>query len=144
MVDRSDISESDPFFLFLCPSASNFPSSRRLVCTFNSFFHLQAVPSIHEHRNLKIAPYAVEVYPTFCFIVLEVKAREPVSQQRAPTEVTKTFTKLTSVLDKFESVDLTSAIGKELPNANIAEWLQAPNPDELIRDLAATSIFLHH
>ena len=107
-------------------------------------------------------PYPCEVYPTFRFD-LNVKPQEVVSQQSSHVELSKTFTnlpdafentastelvktplKLTGALDNFESFDLTPTIGKEFPKANLAEWLQAPNADDLIRDLAVTgkSLFI--
>lgn len=47
--------------------------------------------------------------------------------------------KLTGVLDKFESFDVTPTIGREYINVDLLEWLRAPNSDELLRDLAITS-----
>lgn len=47
--------------------------------------------------------------------------------------------KLSGILDQFESFDLTPTIGREFENVSLAEWLRAPNSDELIRDLAITS-----
>ncbi len=47
--------------------------------------------------------------------------------------------KLSGVLDAHEHVDLTPAIGREFPTARLVEWLEAPNSDELLRDLAITS-----
>lgn len=49
--------------------------------------------------------------------------------------------KLKGVLDQFKSFDVTPCIGREFENANLKDWLRAPNSDELIRDLAITSIF---
>ncbi|KAL1953132.1 hypothetical protein VTO42DRAFT_3567 [Malbranchea cinnamomea] len=46
--------------------------------------------------------------------------------------------KLSGVLDKFESFDVTPVLGREFPTANLKEWLRAPNSDELLRDLAIT------
>lgn len=47
--------------------------------------------------------------------------------------------KATGVLDKFEAFDVTPIIGREFPSANLVDWLNAPNSDELLRDLAVTS-----
>lgn len=47
--------------------------------------------------------------------------------------------KLSGSLDKYESFDVTPAIGTEFPKANVVDWLNAPNSDDLIRDLAITS-----
>ncbi|KAM3068315.1 hypothetical protein ACMFMG_009455 [Clarireedia jacksonii] len=44
----------------------------------------------------------------------------------------------TGVLDQYESFDVTPIIGREFPHANLVEWLQAPNADELLRELAIT------
>ncbi|CRK42827.1 hypothetical protein BN1723_005436 [Verticillium longisporum] len=46
--------------------------------------------------------------------------------------------KQTGVLDSYESFDVTPVIGREFPKANLVEWLESPNADELIRDLAIT------
>ncbi|KAL1614755.1 hypothetical protein SLS54_009512 [Diplodia seriata] len=46
--------------------------------------------------------------------------------------------KLSGVLDQYDQFDVTPVIGKEFPNANLKEWLEAPNSDELLRDLAIT------
>ena len=47
---------------------------------------------------------------------------------------------LEGVLNEFKSFDVTPVIGREFPEAKLAEWLRAPNSDELIRDLAITSL----
>ena len=44
-----------------------------------------------------------------------------------------------SALDKYRSFDVTPIIGREYIDGNLKEWLEAPNSDELIRDLAITS-----
>jgi len=49
--------------------------------------------------------------------------------------------KPTGILDQFKSFDVTPVIGKEFPEANLVEWLQSPNSDELLRELAITSMF---
>ncbi|KPM43277.1 hypothetical protein AK830_g3252 [Neonectria ditissima] len=46
--------------------------------------------------------------------------------------------KLSGALKDYESFDSTPAIGREFPKANLVDWLNAPNADELIRDLAIT------
>lgn len=51
--------------------------------------------------------------------------------------------KLSGALDAYESFDATPVIGKEFPKASLVEWLNAPNSDELLRDLAITGQFLH-
>ncbi len=49
---------------------------------------------------------------------------------------------LSGALDNYESFDVTPVIGKEFPTANLVDWLDAPNSDELLRDLAITSELL--
>ncbi|WAO85907.1 TauD domain-containing protein [Fusarium falciforme] len=53
------------------------------------------------------------------------------SQSREPL-------KLSGALKDVQHFDVTPAIGREFPKANLVEWLEAPNSDELIRDLAIT------
>lgn len=45
---------------------------------------------------------------------------------------------LQGALDQFKSFDVTPIIGKEFPTANLKDWLEAPNSDELLKDLAIT------
>jgi hypothetical protein len=58
------------------------------------------------------------------------------SQSQYPREPLK----LKGLLDQFESFDVTPVIGREFANVNLKEWLRAPNSDDLIRDLAITSM----
>jgi hypothetical protein len=47
---------------------------------------------------------------------------------------------LSGALDQFSAFDVTPVIGREFgTDANLADWIQAPNSDELLRDLAITS-----
>lgn len=48
--------------------------------------------------------------------------------------------KLSGVLDAFEYFDVTPTIGREFSGVNLKKWLRAPNSDDLIRDLAITSL----
>lgn len=50
--------------------------------------------------------------------------------------------KLSGVLDQFKQFEVTPVIGKEFVDVDLAEWLRAPNSDELLRDLAITGIIL--
>lgn len=58
---------------------------------------------------------------------LEVNHREPL--------------KLSGALDQFQAFDVTPVIGREFIDVDLAEWLRAPNSDELIRDLGITSMW---
>lgn len=47
-------------------------------------------------------------------------------------------------LDQYKQNDLTPIIGTEFPSANLVEWINAPNADELLRDLAIKSKLPNH
>ncbi|KAL9085777.1 MAG: hypothetical protein Q9165_007409 [Trypethelium subeluteriae] len=65
-------------------------------------------------------------------VPVEIQISEsPLKHHRAPLQ-------LTGALGQFNSFDVTPEIGKEFPEASLKEWLEAPNSDELIRDLAIT------
>lgn len=49
--------------------------------------------------------------------------------------------KLSGALHHFESFDVTPTIGREFVGVDLEKWLRAPNSDDLIRDLAITSMF---
>jgi len=70
-------------------------------------------------------------------VIENVKAVVGKSETTQKTEPLK----LSGALDTFESFDVTPVIGREFPTANLVDWLNAPNADELIRDLAITSTF---
>ena len=72
-----------------------------------------------------MAPSAVEVDST--------PIRSKTEQHREPL-------KLSGALDSFESFDVTPIIGREFPKAKLVDWLNAENADDLIRDLAITSM----
>lgn len=57
---------------------------------------------------------------------LEVNHREPLE--------------LSGALNQFKAFDVTPVIGREFIDVDLAEWLRAPNSDELIRDLGITSM----
>ena len=43
-------------------------------------------------------------------------------------------------LDNYNNIDLTPCIGREFPTANLVDMMSAPNSDELIAELAMTSM----
>lgn len=47
--------------------------------------------------------------------------------------------KYSGSLDGFESEDITPVIGTEYPTAKLVDWINAPNADDLLRDLAIKS-----
>ena len=40
------------------------------------------------------------------------------------------------LIDQFKHFDSTPSIGTEFPDTNLVDWINAPNSDQLIRDLA--------
>lgn len=47
----------------------------------------------------------------------------------------------TGALDTFRSFEVTPTIGTEFPDASLKAWLEDPNSDELLRELAITGQF---
>lgn len=47
--------------------------------------------------------------------------------------------KSSGTLEGFESIDITPVVGTEYPTANLVGWINSPNADDLIRDLAIKS-----
>lgn len=78
-----------------------------------------------------MAPSAVDTAPVEAPRVSKAAFTEKI-EHREPL-------KTTGVLDAYEWFDTTPVIGREFPKASLVEWLQAPNADELLRDLAITS-----
>ncbi|PYH89635.1 putative alpha-ketoglutarate-dependent sulfonate dioxygenase [Aspergillus ellipticus CBS 707.79] len=56
----------------------------------------------------------------------------------AKTPLTREPLTPTGALSSYPSFDVTPIIGREFPTANLKEWLQAPNSDELLKELALT------
>lgn len=89
-----------------------------------------------------MAPSAVEAVKDAVQTTINVKNQS--TQQAAPAQQHAQHVeplKLSGILDQYEHFDVTPIIGREFPKANLVEWLNAPNADELIRDLAITSSF---
>jgi hypothetical protein len=63
----------------------------------------------------------------------------PVPAPEGKVQSKKPWVKSTGVLDQYESFEVTPVIGREFPHADLVSWLQAPNSDELLRELALTS-----
>ncbi|KAI5458843.1 hypothetical protein BGZ63DRAFT_456612 [Mariannaea sp. PMI_226] len=78
----------------------------------------------------------------------EAQVTEIVKQKLAPAVENQTLPKLetghreplklSGALDKYEKFDVTPVIGREFVGVDLAEWLRAPNSDDLLRDLAIT------
>lgn len=71
-----------------------------------------------------------------------VTATEP-TKPDLDTETLRTGHKeplqLKGVIDQFQSFDVTPVIGREFVDVDLVAWLDAPNSDDLLRDLAITS-----
>lgn len=68
-------------------------------------------------------------------VTLNTKSADAPAHSQYPREPLK----LKGVLDQYKSFDVTPVIGREFVDVNLKDWLEAPNSDELIRDLAITS-----
>lgn len=68
-------------------------------------------------------------------VTLNAKSTNAPAQSQYPREPLQ----LKGVLDQYKSFDVTPVIGREFIDVNLKDWLEAPNSDELIRDLAITS-----
>jgi len=63
-----------------------------------------------------------------------LKTKSATTLQHAPL-------KYSGSLDQFKSFDVTPVIGREFPEVQLAELINAPNADTLLRDLAILSTF---
>ncbi|KAH8433178.1 TauD/TfdA dioxygenase family protein [Aspergillus melleus] len=45
---------------------------------------------------------------------------------------------LSGVLEKYKSFDVTPIIGREFPDVSLRDWIESPNSDALLKDLAVT------
>ena len=69
----------------------------------------------------------------------EVQAQTAIPIHPGKAATARPWVKSTGILDQYESFDVTPVIGREFPHANLVSWLQAPNSDDLLRELALTS-----
>jgi hypothetical protein len=73
---------------------------------------------------------AIPVHPGKQALATGIKAEKP-------------WLKSTGVLDSYENFDITPIIGREFANVDLVEWLQAENSDELLKELALTSMYMN-
>ncbi|KAI8961008.1 TauD-domain-containing protein [Daldinia sp. FL1419] len=97
----------------------------------------EAVTPIAEHIKQKILPDAQKESQK---VEDSLAVGETSLEEEQPKLETnhKEPLKLSGALDQFKQFDVTPVIGKEFIDVDLAEWLRAPNSDELIRDLAIT------
>lgn len=79
----------------------------------------------------------------------EVEAQTPIAIHPGKLEAASSTAKFSPVksngsLDKYEHFESTPIIGREYPKLNLVELLQAPNSEELLKELALTSMFTDH
>lgn len=70
---------------------------------------------------------------------VQVQAQTTIPIHPGKAATAKPWVKSTGILDQYENFDVTPVIGREFPHANLVSWLQAPNSDDLLRELALTS-----
>ncbi|KAI2639087.1 TauD-domain-containing protein [Hypomontagnella submonticulosa] len=87
----------------------------------------ETVAPIAEHIKQKILPEAQKE-----------GTKESPKADNALATAHKEPLKLSGALNQFKQFDVTPVIGKEFIDVDLAEWLRAPNSDELLRDLAIT------
>lgn len=66
----------------------------------------------------------------------------PSASNEEPAPISTKFPKplkLSGAIKEYDQFDPTPIMGREFPKANLVDWLNAPNADDLIRDLAITS-----
>lgn len=85
-----------------------------------------------------MAPSAVDDYATAIIHRLKIEAQHVVAGKTVSAKLIKEPMQLPGALDNFESFNPTPAIGKEFPEADLAQWLEVPTADNLIRNLAVT------
>ncbi|ESZ92330.1 putative Alpha-ketoglutarate-dependent taurine dioxygenase [Sclerotinia borealis F-4128] len=106
----------------------------------------EAISETAEHIHEKLVPHSLYSPASDRATVQEALSTEepapPVQVLNAPaSEQHREPLKLSGVLDRFESFDVTPVIGREYVDVNLAGWLKAPNSDELLRNLAITIFF---
>lgn len=72
--------------------------------------------------------------------ISETQVAVPIHTKAVATSNTTAPIKASGALDQFKSIELTPVIGREYPTVNLVELLNAPNSDDLLRDLAITSM----
>lgn len=102
----------------------------------------EAVATIAEHIKQKVVPDTHKETQENPKVESSLAVGETSLEDEAPKLETnhKEPLKLSGALDQFKQFDVTPVIGKEFIDVDLAEWLRAPNSDELIRDLAITGM----
>lgn len=74
----------------------------------------------------------------------EVEARTDIpvhpGKLAATNASAKPWVKNTGALDQYEHFEVTPVIGREYTSINLVELLEAPNSEELLKELALTSL----
>ncbi len=77
-----------------------------------------------------MAPSATEVEATTAI---------PIHPSKQAATSAKPWVKATGALDQHEHIEITPVIGREYPHVNLVSLLQAPNSEELLRELSLIS-----
>lgn len=80
------------------------------------------------------------IFPYHYYLPVIVSAMATSHEASNGSSLIREPMKLKGILDQFKSFDVTPAIGREYENVNLKDWLRAPNSDDLLRDLAITSL----
>lgn len=110
------------------------------------------IPNLHfiptkpanPNNKPKMSPVSIENAPQAIHTLADnVKSKLNITSTSTPTAQSKSSLireplRVSGALDKHDHFDVTTAIGREYPKAQIRDLLNAPNADELIRDLAIT------
>ena len=77
---------------------------------------------------------------------LKVEPLQPGDSSPEPTmpSLRRKPMKLKGLLNSINSCDLTPILGTEFSEAKLVDWLKAPNSDEILRELAITSMHDKH
>ncbi|OTB15150.1 hypothetical protein K445DRAFT_318532 [Daldinia sp. EC12] len=100
----------------------------------------EAVAPIAEHIKQKVIPDTKKEAQESPKVESSLAVGETDLEDEQPKLETnhKEPLKLSGALDQFKQFDVTPVIGREYIDVDLAEWLRAPNSDELLRDLAIT------
>lgn len=93
-----------------------------------------------EINNMAPAPIAVDSIDE-SFSNVSLKGQNGSSERTQSLYHTQGPIKPTGILDQYEHFDLTPVIGREFPDANLVDWINSPNADELLKELAVTSTY---
>lgn len=104
---------------------------------------IERVPGAHKEEDAAVLAVVKHFkIKTWDQIAMSTQTITAVGQaQEAQSQYPREPLQLKGALDQYKSFDVTPVIGREFVDVNLKEWLRAPNSDDLIRDLAITSMY---